>query len=55
VHQIDSYDRELGISYWTKNYRTGIEETDPEALSRPYPYYDPVYTLPESGQASWRA
>ncbi|HUQ54240.1 lysine 2,3-aminomutase, partial [Lentzea sp.] len=25
VHQLADYDRELGISYWTKNYRTGIE------------------------------
>ncbi|KJK46499.1 lysine 2,3-aminomutase, partial [Lentzea aerocolonigenes] len=25
VHQLAEYDRELGISYWTKNYRTGIE------------------------------
>ena len=23
------YDRERGISYWTKNYRTGIEAEDP--------------------------
>ena len=29
VHQIDEYDRELGISYWTKNYRTSIEASDP--------------------------
>ena len=29
VHQIDEYDRERGISYWTKNYRTGIERTTP--------------------------
>ena len=33
VHQIEEYDHERGISYWTKNYRTGIEKTDPEALS----------------------
>ena len=32
VHQVDAYDREKGISYWTKNYRTGIEDDDPEAL-----------------------
>ncbi|MFN2594129.1 MAG: KamA family radical SAM protein, partial [Actinomycetota bacterium] len=25
VHQVDSYDRTLGISYWTKNYRTALE------------------------------
>ncbi|KAA2265850.1 lysine 2,3-aminomutase [Solihabitans fulvus] len=53
VHQIAEYDRELGISYWTKNYRTGIELDDPEALNRRYPYYDPIATLPETGQRSW--
>ena len=30
-----TYDRERGISYWTKNYRTGIELDDPEALTAP--------------------
>ena len=54
VHQLKSYDREKGISYWTKNYRTGIEASDPEALTRTYVYYDPVYTLPEAGQRYWR-
>src|ERR1700746_765578 len=49
VHQLKDYDREKGISYWTKNYRTGIEANDPEALNRLYEYYDPVYTLPASG------
>jgi lysine 2,3-aminomutase len=54
VHQIEEYDRERGISYWTKNYRTGIELNDPEALTRQYEYYDPIYTLPETGQQWWR-
>jgi lysine 2,3-aminomutase len=54
VHQVAEYDRERGISYWTKNYRTGIEASDPDALSRKYEYYDPIDTLPESGQAWWR-
>jgi lysine 2,3-aminomutase len=35
VHQLADYDREKGISYWTKNYRTSIEANDPEALERP--------------------
>ncbi|MDP9241288.1 MAG: lysine 2,3-aminomutase [Actinomycetota bacterium] len=55
VHQFEGYDRDLGISYWTKNYRTGIEETDPDSLTRQYEYYDPIYTLPDVGQAYWRA
>ncbi|WP_210407830.1 KamA family radical SAM protein [Allokutzneria sp. NRRL B-24872] len=53
VHQLAEYDRELGISYWTKNYRTGIELTDGEALDRRYPYYDPITTLPDTGQKWW--
>ena len=55
VHQLDEYDRERGITYWTKNYRTGIEADDPEALKRRYQYYDPIYTLPDEGQQWWRA
>ena len=54
VHQVEAYDREKGISYWTKNYRTGIEFDDPEALSRRYEYYDPIRALPESGKDYWR-
>ncbi|MDF1561482.1 MAG: lysine 2,3-aminomutase [Deltaproteobacteria bacterium] len=54
VHQNESYDRVRGISYWTKNYRTGIELDDPKALDRRYEFFDPIYTLPEEGQAWWR-
>ncbi|WP_236792450.1 KamA family radical SAM protein [Amycolatopsis sp. GM8] len=53
VHQLAEYDRERGISYWTKNYRTGIEHEDPDALARRYPYYDPIATLPEAGRRWW--
>jgi lysine 2,3-aminomutase len=53
VHQVAEYDRERGISYWTKNYRTGIERTDEAALDRRYTYYDPIRTLPASGRAWW--
>lgn len=54
VHQLSEYDRELGISYWTKNYRTSIEVDDPDALTRRYPFYDPIDTLPKAGQEWWR-
>ncbi|MEH1126763.1 KamA family radical SAM protein [Micromonospora sp. CPCC 206061] len=54
VHMVTEYDREHGISYWTKNYRTSLESEDDEALARQYPYYDPIDTLPESGQKWWR-
>ena len=55
VHQVARYDTDHGISYWTKNYRTALEADDELALSREYPYYDPIYMLPEAGQAWWRA
>ena len=55
VHQVARYDAELGISYWTKNYRTAVEAGDAGALSREYAYYDPIYMLPERGQQWWRA
>ena len=55
VHQVSEYDRERGISYWTKNYRTGIELEDAEALNRRYEYYDPIHTLPAAGQQWWAA
>ena len=53
VHQLADYDTERGISYWTKNYRTSIEGTAEDALSRTYEYYDPIHTLPPAGQAWW--
>ena len=53
VHQVASYDEVRGISYWTKNYRTSIEATDADALTRTYEYYDPIHTLPPEGQAWW--
>jgi lysine 2,3-aminomutase len=53
VHQVHEYDRERGITYWTKNYRTGIETGDAAALERTYEYYDPIHTLPTNGQAWW--
>ncbi|MQA98917.1 MAG: lysine 2,3-aminomutase [Actinobacteria bacterium] len=54
VHQVEEYDEARGISYWTKNYRTGIEAGDAEALTRRYEYYDPIYTLPPDGREYWR-
>ncbi len=58
VHQLEDYDRVRGVSYWTKNYLTGIEvaqdaSANSAALDRRYEYYDPIYTLPEAGQAWW--
>jgi lysine 2,3-aminomutase len=54
IHQLAEYDRVKGISYWTKNYRTGIEADDEGALTRRYEYLDPVYTLPPEGRAFWK-
>lgn len=53
VHMVTEYDRERGISYWTKNYRTSIED-DETQLDRTYPYYDPIDTLPQTGADWWR-
>ncbi|MFD3775773.1 KamA family radical SAM protein [Streptomyces sp. NPDC058612] len=53
VHQAADYDRERGVSYWTKNFRTSTELDDPEALARRYPYYDPISTLAASGKRWW--
>lgn len=53
VHQVAEYDRERGITYWTKNYRTGIEREDAEGLRRRQPYYDPIASLPAAGRAWW--
>ncbi|WP_020573890.1 KamA family radical SAM protein [Actinopolymorpha alba] len=55
VHQVEQYDEVRGISYWKKNYRTGIELAgDDDALARTYEYYDPIDALPAAGQAWWR-
>ena len=54
VHQVEKYDRTKGISYWSKNYGTGIEYDDPEALTKLHEYYDPIDTLPAEGQEHWR-
>ena len=54
VHQVARYDQNLGISYWNKNYRTGLEAEDTEALNRVYRYFDPIDSLPTLGQAWWR-
>ena len=55
VHQVARYDTSRGISYWTKNYRTGVEAADPLALVREYRYYDPIYLLPADGQQWWHS
>ena len=37
-----------------KAAKLAIEFDHPEALTRQYEYYDPIYTLPEEGQQWWR-
>jgi lysine 2,3-aminomutase len=51
VHQVDSYDRIRGISYWTKNYWTPVDSSDAESAQ--YVYFDPIPGLPEDGQRYW--
>ncbi|MCB0416706.1 MAG: lysine 2,3-aminomutase [Bdellovibrionaceae bacterium] len=55
VHQVESYDKVKGISYWKKNYLTSIEWETPEVLDNLYEYYDPIDRLPPEGQAYWEA
>lgn len=55
VHQVAEYDRVLGISYWTKNYRLPGEDRDAQALSHRHEYLDPIHTLPREGRDWWRA
>ncbi|WP_199800640.1 KamA family radical SAM protein [Streptomyces marianii] len=55
VHQVAEYDRTLGISYWTKNYRLPGEAQDTQALTRRHEYLDPIHTLPQEGRDWWRA
>jgi lysine 2,3-aminomutase len=51
-----SYDRERGISEWSRRYAVG-----PSGLSAgadregTHPYYDPIGTLGPTGQAWWAA
>ncbi|MEV0672721.1 lysine 2,3-aminomutase [Mycobacterium sp. NPDC050441] len=54
VHQVMRYDRTRGISYWSKNYLTGLDGSDVDALNRVYEFYDPIDSLPAAGQAWWR-
>ncbi|GAA3132648.1 KamA family radical SAM protein [Streptosporangium carneum] len=53
VHQVAEYDRERGISYWTRNHGTGFEPNEPVDPERRFPFYDPIDTLPESGRRWW--
>ncbi|MEV6397485.1 lysine 2,3-aminomutase [Streptomyces sp. NPDC051907] len=53
VHQADAYDRERGVSSWTKNFRTALEQGDASALGRRHHYYDPLRTLGEEGRRWW--
>lgn len=53
VHQVHEYNHELGVSQWTKNYRTSIESSDAGALEREYVYYDPIHTLSDEGKDWW--
>jgi lysine 2,3-aminomutase len=55
VDQAVAYDRDRGISYWTKNYLTSVDASDPDALTQRFEYYDPIHELPAAGQAWWES
>ncbi|GIG62001.1 lysine 2,3-aminomutase [Longispora fulva] len=48
VHQLVDYDRDRGVSYWTRDYQ--VTGGDPAGR---HPYHDPISTLPESGRRWW--
>ncbi|RBQ17719.1 lysine 2,3-aminomutase [Spongiactinospora rosea] len=51
VHQLVEYDRERGVSYWTRKHGLGLGGDGD--LDREYPFYDPIDTLPEAGRRWW--
>ena len=53
VHQVVRYDRERGISSWSKNYWTTVEEGGTDPLQQQYEHYDPVGLLGPEGQEYW--
>jgi lysine 2,3-aminomutase len=53
VHQVHEYDRELGISTWSKGFVSPFEAVDDDRPKHRYEYFDPIHTLPESGQRWW--
>ncbi|MBE1596729.1 KamA family radical SAM protein [Streptomyces stelliscabiei] len=55
VDQVSDYDRRRGISYWSKNYRTILDQGQRDDLTQLHEYYDPIYTLPADGQRWWRS
>ncbi|MDQ0363461.1 lysine 2,3-aminomutase [Catenuloplanes indicus] len=50
VHMATGYDRDLGITHWTKNYRTTLTDDTVDARHH---YYDPIHTLPRKGRDHW--
>ena len=54
VHQVHEYDRERGITYWTKNYRTGIEVEDAAGARAHLRVLRPDPHPPREGQDWWR-
>ncbi|MDP9794410.1 lysine 2,3-aminomutase [Catenuloplanes nepalensis] len=52
VHMAVDYDRDLGITQWTKNYRTTLTG---DTIDTRHRYYDPIHTLPQKGRDHWAA
>jgi lysine 2,3-aminomutase len=54
IDQTTSYDTVRGISLWKRDPDAHVEGVgDDQAAARDYAYYDPIDTLPESGQEWW--
>jgi len=54
VDQPASYDRERGMSLWRRDPDAHVEG-DGEDTGRDYAYFDPIDTLPPSGQEWWKS
>ncbi|MCK2244630.1 MULTISPECIES: KamA family radical SAM protein [unclassified Crossiella] len=52
VERYEDYDRERGITRWTRTHRTPLQR-DEGAEDRGHRYYDPIDSLPESGRQWW--
>jgi lysine 2,3-aminomutase len=53
VHQAVGYDRDLGVSSWTEGGLANKAAVDRGSGVQRFQYFDPIRTLPVSGQAWW--
>lgn len=54
VHQASAYDRQTGVSFWTKNYLTSCDDLPGHVREWRQCYCDPIWSLPKEGCEYWR-